>query len=173
MKSKWNLWLVLCVCFLGLMGCSQEEELSQEEDLAQLIEGNWEGRSSNITLLFSDGKTQNANATYSPGESVLSFEVDKIEDEYISGIITNKGIYGNSSGTWSYDFGDDSGYLVIIFTSESPLVYVYRHLEFPAKNKLTMKVSDGLLVQHYNDNGLMTNPKLTGGTVLETFEKQE
>lgn len=173
MNTKWNLGVLLCLCFIALMGCSQEEELSQEEDLAQLIEGDWFCRTADISLHFSDGKTQHSNLAFAPGETLLSFEVDKIEDEYISGKITNTGILGNSSGTWSYDFGDDSGYLVIIFTSESPLVYLYRHLEFSAKDKMTMKVSDGLLVQQYNDNGLVGTPKLTGGAVLETYEKQK
>lgn len=173
MNIKLNLWVLLFVCFWGLMGCSTEEELSQEEDLAQRIEGDWFCRTIDIKLQFSDGKTQHSNAAFSPGETLLSFEVDKIEDEYISGTITNSGIFGNSSGTWSYDFGEGSGYLSIIFTSESPIVYAYRHLEFPDDNKMTMKVSDGLLVQQYNDNGLMNNPELTGGMVVETYEKQK
>ena len=155
-------------------GCNAADNLSEEEDLADLLEGEWHCRNFDITLRFDDGKTQHVAKSFNTGEAVLSFEVDKIEEGYISGTITNNGIFGNSSGTWSYDLADEEGFLAIIFTSETPLVYKYRHIEFPAENEMKMTLSDGLLLDEYQVNGLDdgSEPKLTGGNILENYEKK-
>lgn len=161
-------WIVV-----SFSACDKAENLSEEEDLATLLEGDWQWRSSDITLHFDDGKTQHVATSFNPGETVLSFEVDKIEEGYISGTLTNTGIFGDSFGTWSYDFADEEGILAIIYTSESPPVYSYRHLEFISKNELKMTLSDALLVQEYQANGLNmgSGPKVAGGTVIETYDK--
>ncbi len=155
-------------------GCNAADNLSEEEDLADLLEGEWHCRNFDITLRFDDGKTQHVANSFNTGEAVLSFEVNKIEKGYISGTITNNGIFGNSSGTWSYDFADEEGFLSIIFNSENPVVYKYRHLEFPTSDQLKMTLSDGLLLDEYQINGLDegSGPKLTGGNILETYEKK-
>lgn len=171
MMNKFFLFIYTDVDFFS--GCNAAENLSEEEDLATLLEGEWHWRTSDITLHFDDGKTQHVANSFNRGEAVLSFEVDKVEKGYISGTIANSGIFGNSSGTWSYDFADEEGFLAIIYTSESPLVYSYRHLEFDSKNNLKMTSSDALLLQEIQANGLnMGNgPKVTGGNVIETYEK--
>ncbi|MBP6396922.1 MAG: hypothetical protein KBF57_01810 [Saprospiraceae bacterium] len=155
-------------------GCNAEENLAEEEDLASQLEGEWHCRNIDITLRFDDGKTQHVAKNFNTGESVLSFEVNRIEKGYISGAITNNGIFGNSSGTWSYDFADEEGFLAIIFHSENPVVYKFRHLEFPTSDQMKMTLSDGLLLEEYHVNGLSTGsgPKLTGGNVLEIYEKR-
>ena len=92
-------------------GCNAADNLSEEEDLADLLEGEWHCRNFDITLRFDNGKTQHVANSFNTGEAVLSFEVDKVEEGYISGTITNNGIFGNYNLHELLEFG----YMLYIF----------------------------------------------------------